>query len=133
MGSAVIIASIGDRLPRGIFMLGGAALYGSGVVAFAASPWFNVSMLLMIIIGLANVCCHALVQTVLQTYSPPEFRGRTMSMFQLSNVVMTVGSILLGALATLAGTQWAVALMGGAGALTMLGIYLTMPSAWRIR
>jgi MFS family permease len=129
----VIIASIGDRLPRGIFMLGGASLYGIGVVSFAASPWFNVSMLLMIIIGLANVCCHALVQTVLQTYAPPEFRGRTMSMFQLSNVVMTAGSILLGALATLAGTQWAVALMGGAGVLAMLCIHLTLPSAWRIR
>jgi MFS family permease len=133
LGSAVIIASIGDRLPRGIFMLGGASLYGIGVVSFAASPWFNASMVLMIIIGLANVCCHALVQTVLQTYAPPEFRGRTMSMFQLSNVVMTAGSILLGALATLAGTQWAVALMGGAGVLAMLCIHLTLPSAWRIR
>jgi len=133
LGSAVIIASFGDRLPRGMFMLGGAALYGVGVVAFAASPWFQLSMLLMIVIGLANVCCHALVQTVLQTYSPPEFRGRTMSLFQLSNVVMTAGSIVLGALATLAGTQWAVALMGGAGALALLAVHLTLPRAWRIR
>jgi MFS family permease len=133
LGSAVIIASFGDRLPRGMFMLGGAALYGLGVVAFAASPWFHVSMLLMIIIGLANVCCQALVQTVLQTYSPPEFRGRTMSMFQLSNVVMTVGSILLGALATLAGTQWAVALMGGMGVVAMLAIHFALPKAWQIR
>ena len=127
LGSAVIIATVGERLPRGMFMLGGAALYGLGVVAFASSPWFHLSMVLMIIIGLANVCCHALVQTVLQTYSPPEFRGRTMSMFQLSNVVMTVGSILIGALATLAGTQWAVVLMGGAGSLAILAIHLTLP------
>jgi len=133
LGSAVIIASFGDRLPRGKFMLGGAALYGFSVVGFAASPWFQVSMLLMIVIGLANVCCHALVQTVLQTYSPPEFRGRTMSMFQLSNVVMTAGSIAIGALATFAGTQWAVALMGGAGALAILATHLSLPSAWRIR
>ena len=133
LGSAVMIAAIGERLPRGMFMLGGAALYGFGVVAFAASPWFHISMGLMIVIGLANVCCHALVQTVLQTYSPPEFRGRTMSMFQLSNVVMTVGSIVIGALATAVGTQWAVILMGGAGALAMLAIHLTLPRAWQIR
>ena len=129
LGSAVIIATVGERLPRGMFMLGGAALYAVGVVAFASSPWFQFSMALMIIIGLANVCCHALVQTVLQTYSPPEFRGRMMSMFQLSNVVMTVGSILIGALATMAGTQWAVILMGGAGSLAILAIHLTLPSA----
>ena len=133
LGSAVMIAAIGERLPRGMFMLGGAALYGVGVVAFAASPWFHISMGLMIVIGLANVCCHALVQTVLQTYSPPEFRGRTMSMFQLSNVVMTVGSMVIGALATAVGTQWAVILMGGAGALAMLAIHLTLPRAWQIR
>jgi MFS family permease len=133
LGSAVMIAAIGERLPRGMFMLGGAALYGFGVVAFAASPWFHISMGLMIVIGLANVCCHALVQTVLQTYSPPEFRGRTMSMFQLSNVVMTVGSMVIGALATAVGTQWAVILMGGAGALAMLAIHLTLPRAWQIR
>lgn len=133
LGSAVMIAAIGERLPRGMFMLGGAALYGLGVVAFAASPWFQVSMALMIVIGLANVCCHALVQTVLQTYSPPEFRGRTMSMFQLSNVVMTVGSMAIGALAAGVGTQWAVILMGGAGAFAMLGIHMTLPRARQIR
>jgi MFS family permease len=104
-----------------------------GVVAFAASPWFHISMALMIVIGLANVCCHALVQTVLQTYSPPEFRGRTMSMFQLSNVVMTLGSVTIGALATGVGTQWAVVLMGSGGALAMLAIHLALPQAWRIR
>ncbi len=133
LGSAVIIASFGDRLPRGMMMLGGAGLYGVAVAAFAASPWFHVSMFLMIVIGLANVCCNALVQTVLQTYSPAEFRGRTMSVFQLNNVVMTVGSMALGALATLAGTQWAVALMGGAGALALLAVHLSLPRAWRIR
>ena len=56
-----------------------------------------------------------------------------MSMFQLSNVVMTVGSMVIGALATAVGTQWAVILMGGAGALAMLAIHLTLPRAWQIR
>jgi MFS family permease len=133
LGSAVIIAFFGDRMPRGIFMLGGAMLYGISVVAFSASPWFPLSMVLMVIVGFANVYCHALVQTVIQTYSPAEFRGRTMSIFQLSQVVMTVGSMLIGALATLAGTQWAVVLMGAAGAVAMFGIHLALPRAWRIR
>jgi len=46
---------------------------------------------------------------------------------------MTFGSMLLGTLATVVGTQWAVGLMGAAGALVMLLIHLTMPRAWRIR
>jgi MFS family permease len=133
LATAVIIAAFGDRMPRGLFMLGGVALYGISVVAFAGSPWFQVSMLLMVVVGFANVCSHALVQTVIQTYSPSEFRGRTMSVFHMSNVVLTLGSMLIGALATLAGTRAAVALMGTVGALAMLAIHLALPRARHIR
>jgi MFS family permease len=114
-------------------MLGGVALYGAGVVAFAASPWFELSIALMVIVGFANVCSHALVQTVIQTYSPPEFRGRAIALFHMSQVVMTVGSMAIGSLAAIWGTEWAVALMGAAGVLAMLGVHVTLPRAWRIR
>ena len=133
LGSAVMITGFGDRMPRGKIMLGGAALYGLGAAAFAFSPWFEVSMFLMVIIGLANVCSHALVQTVIQTYSLPEFRGRTIALFHMSQVVMTVGSMIIGSLAALSGAQWAVVLMGSMGALAMFGIHLALPRAWHIR
>jgi MFS family permease len=133
LGSAVVIAGFGDRMPRGIFMLSGVAIYGVSLVAFAASPWFSLSMALMVIVGFTNVCSHALVQTVIQTYSPSELRGRTMAIFQLGQVVMTVGSILIGSLAAFWGARWAVALMGTAGALATLAIHLLLPRAWRIR
>jgi predicted MFS family arabinose efflux permease len=133
LGSAVIITSFGDRMPRGLFMLGGVTLYGLSVMVFAASPWFNLSMVLMIIVGFANVCSHALVQTVLQTYAPPEFRGRTIALFHMGQVVMTVGSMFVGALAAFWGTQWAVASMAAAGALAMLAIHITLPRTSRIQ
>jgi MFS family permease len=133
LGSAVMIAFFGDRMPRGIFMLGGVGLYGLSVVAFSASPWFQLSVALMVIVGFANVCSHALVQTVIQAYSPSEFRGRMMSIFHMSNVVFTVGSMLIGALATLWGAQWASALMSAAGALAMVAIHVAIPSARHIR
>ena len=133
LGSAMMIATFGDRMPRGLFMLGGVALYGLGVVAFAASPWFQLSMALMIIVGFANVCSHALVQTVIQSYSPAEFRGRAIALFHMSQVVMTVGSMAIGSLAAIIGTEWAVVLMASAGALAMLGMHIALPQAWRIR
>ena len=133
LGSAVVIAGFGDRMPRGIFMLAGVAVYGVSLVAFAASPWFSLSMALMVIIGFTNVCSHALVQTVVQTYSPSELRGRTMAIFQLGQVVMTVGSIIIGSLAAFCGAPWAVALMGTAGALAMVAIHIMLPRAWAIR
>ncbi len=133
LGSALMIATFGDRMPRGLFMLGGVALYGIGVVAFAASPWFHLSILLMVVVGFANVCSHALVQTVIQSYAPAEFRGRAIALFHMSQVVMTVGSMAIGSLAAVSGTEWAVVLMSTAGVLAMLGIHFALPRAWQIR
>jgi MFS family permease len=131
--SAIILASFGDRIPRGSFMLGGVIVNGLGVMVFAFSPWFNLSLLMMVVAGCTTVCSHALVQTVLQTYSPPEFRGRTIALFHMGQVVFTLGSMLIGTLAALWGTQWAVAVMGGAGIVAMLAIQLMLPRTWHIR
>jgi len=133
LGSAMMIATFGDRMPRGLFMLGGVALYGVSVVAFAVSPWFHLSIVLMVVVGFANVCSHALVQTVIQSYAPAEFRGRAIALFHMSQVVMTVGSMAIGSLAAICGTEWAVVLMSTAGTLAMLGIHFTLPRAWQIR
>jgi hypothetical protein len=73
------------------------------------------------------------VQTVIQSYSPAEFRGRAIALFHMSQVVMTVGSMAIGSLAAVSGTQWAVVLMASAGALAMLGMHIALPQAWRIR
>jgi MFS family permease len=133
VGSAVLIASLGDRLPRGLLMLGGVTLYGFSVVAFAASPAFRLSLGLMTIVGLAHVTSYALVQTVIQTYSPAAFRGRTMAIFHMGSVVVTLGSMLAGALAALVGARWAAAAMGAAGALLTITIGAALPHARRIR
>jgi MFS family permease len=131
--SAILIASVGDRLPRGLLMMGGVMFYGLSVAVFSASPWFKLSFLLMMIVGLFHVSSHALVQTVIQSYSPREFRGRTMAIYHQSHVILMLGSILIGALAEILGARTAMASMAVIGALTMAGIYLAMPAARLIR
>jgi predicted MFS family arabinose efflux permease len=131
--SAVLLASFGDRLPRGLLMLGGVTAYGLSVVAFAASSSFRLSLGLMTLVGFAHVSSHALVQTVIQTYSPSAFRGRTMAIFHMSSVVLTLGSMLAGTLAALVGARWAVASMGATGALIMVTIAVVLPRARLIR
>jgi MFS family permease len=131
--SSVLIASFGDRVPRVNFMLGGVTLYGFVVMAFSASPWFKLSVVLMGIIGVVHVTSHALAQTVIQTYSPSEFRGRTMALFHMTHVVLLVGGILIGALSSFVGAQWAAALMSTVGALAVIAIYVAAPRARHIR
>ena len=87
----------------------------------------------MTIVGFAHVSSYALVQTVIQTYSPSAFRGRTMAIFHMSSVVLTLGSMLAGTLAALVGARWALASMGAAGALLTVMIGVALPQARRIR
>jgi len=131
--SSVFIASCGDRLPRINLMLAGVALYGLVIVAFAASLWFELSLVLMGVVGIVHVTSHALAQTVIQTYSPSEFRGRTMAIFHMTHVVLLVGGILIGALSSIVGAPWAAASMSIAGTLSMIGIYVALPRARLIR
>jgi len=133
LGSSVLVASIGDRLPRGILMLGGVTLYGVAVVAFAASPWFPLSVALMVIAGFFHVSSHTLTQVVVQSYTPAEFRGRTMGVLQQTHMVQLIGGMAMGALASVAGAPSAIAAMAVAGALAMIAIALTVPTARRIR
>ena len=65
------------------------------------------------------------------TYSPSAFRGRTMAIFHMSSVVLTLGSMLTGTLAALVGAWWAA--MGVAGALFMVTIGVALPRARLIR
>jgi MFS family permease len=129
LSSSVLIASLGDRLPRGIVMLGGVVLYGISVIAFSLSPWFKLSFPLMILVGLFHVASHALVQTVVQSYSSSEFRGRVMSLYHQTHFVHTMGSVLIGTLASLWGAQLAVGSMAAMGALSMVIIHVTIPRA----
>jgi MFS family permease len=131
--SAVTIASLGDRLPKGMMMVGGALTYGCMLVAFSTSHWFLASALLMILIGLSNVLCNALVQTVVQAHSPSEIRGRVMGVFQQREVLNTLGSMAIGALAAGWGAPWALGAMGATCALGAVAVYLFIPHVRTIR
>ncbi|HKA32594.1 MAG TPA: MFS transporter [Candidatus Binatia bacterium] len=133
LASAFAIASLGDRLSRGPLMLGGVALYGLSVAAFAVSPWFHLSFGLMILVGAAHVSSHALVQTVIQTYSSAEFRGRTMAAFSMNQVVFMLGSLAIGSLASIWGARWAMAGMSAAAVVAMIAVFFALPRARQIR
>jgi MFS family permease len=131
--SSILIASLGNRLPKGRFMVGGAFTYGALLIVFAASHWLVVSVVLMVVIGLVNVWCNALVQTVVQANAPSEIRGRVMGVYQQRDLAVTAGSMLIGALAAASSAPAAVAAMGAACAVGAATIALAIPHVRTIR
>lgn len=131
--SSGLIASIGHKMVRGRVMLQSSMLYGCVLVIFAFSSWFPLSIAMMIAAGLFHVHANALVHTVVQSHSPPEFRGRAMAMFNMIQLLSTAGSMLIGVVAMGLGPRWAVALHGVAGTIAIVAMYVAMPYARRIK
>jgi MFS family permease len=87
----------------------------------------------MAVIGLCHVSSHALVQTVIQAYSPREYRGRAMALFHMTQVLLLLGGLVIGALSALIGAPWAAALMSILGTLCMIALYVLAPAVRHIR
>jgi MFS family permease len=131
--SAAMITLAGHRLERGKVMLDSSLAYGAAIVIFAFTPWYWLSLVIMIAAGSCHVHANALVNTVVQSYSSAEYRGRTMALFNMSQMLSTAGSMLIGLLASALGPRGAVAAMAVAGALAIVLLILTMPHARKIK
>jgi MFS family permease len=133
LASAALLASAGDRLPKGLLMMSAGFLYGFIVAAFAASGWFVLSVAIMFAAGICQVGCNALVQTIIQAHSPPQFRGRVMALFSLNHVLSMAGGVVVSALAVAVGPRWAITLMGFTGATGIALLYLRNPRVRYLR
>ena len=76
---------------------------------------------------------HTLVQTVIQSYSPPGFRGRAIAIFHMNQVLLLLGGMLIGALSAAIGAPWAAAVMSIVGTLCMVVLFIFDPKARTIR
>ena len=86
----------------------------------------------MVLAGLSHVYCNVLVNTIVQTYSPAEFRGRSMAIFGMHQAIITLGAMLYGVLSTIEGVRWSVASMAIAGIISMIALNMAIPQARQI-
>jgi hypothetical protein len=56
-----------------------------------------------------------------------------MAIFHMTQVILVVGAMFIGALASMIGARWATISMSVAGTFAMLAIWLLMPRARRIQ
>jgi len=124
---AVTVASLGNAGRQGLLMLIGATVFGVSTFWFAVSAWFPLSLFLMGINGLSADSYATQAQSLLQTYTPPEFRGRVMGVYLMNRGLVPMGSLLIGSLAEAFGAPRAVELMGSLCALLALWALISRP------
>ena len=103
--AALMLAQFGDALPRGRLVRLAALLQPGLLIAFSASRWLPLSLLLIGIAGWAGVTTMALTNTLIQAIVPDLLRGRVMSVFTLLLMGLSpMSGMLVGGLAQVVGS-----------------------------
>ena len=111
--AALILARLGDFKYKGKLLVFSSIIFSISLILFSLSKTYFISLIALILIGGASVTATGLINTLLQTLVPDEFRGRAMSAFMLTFAgFMPFGNLLAGTLAHIWGVSLTV-LIGG--------------------
>ena len=113
LAGAIFLASRETLIKLGRIIPAASAIFGAGLVVLSFTKYFPVSLLLMIIIGLGLMLQTASSNTILQTITEDDKRGRVMSFYTIAIMgTAPFGSLLAGSLAKVIGTPHTI-LIGG--------------------
>ncbi len=129
----IFLASLGNTQRKNWLLLGMIILFGITLFLFAMSPIYIVSLVILFFTGVGFTGFISMGTTVLQITTPPELRGRMMSLWLIGAAVHYIGAWPLGTVGEYYG--WPMSL--GGGALIMLAFVLWLgifrPTLRRLR
>jgi MFS family permease len=110
---ALYLASRETVLTLGRIIPAAAALFGTGLIVLSFSSNFLLSIVLMVFIGLGAMMHAAASNTIIQTITEDDKRGRVMSFYTMAIMgTAPFGSLLAGWLAKIANTETAIFIGG---------------------
>ena len=117
MGLGALIAALGvvARLsPSDGGVLAAGSIFSVLLLLVAFIPWYLVVLLVLLVLGVANVTYSTMVNTTLQLHSDEAYRGRVLSLYTLLFAGTTpIGGAVTGWLADVWGIRVAVAIEAG--------------------
>jgi len=106
---ALFLASRKSVVKLGRIVPASAILFGSALLGLSFSRLFPISLVLMVFIGLGMMMQTAASNTILQTITDDDKRGRVMGFYSMSIMgTAPFGSLMAGGLAKVIGTPWTI-------------------------
>jgi MFS family permease len=125
---ALAVATLGAKLPRGRILQLGQLAFAISLLVFALNRIFPLSLLILMVLGFSMITYMTTANTVLQSTTPPELRGRVMSVWTLVAFGLTpLGSLQAGTVATFFGAPIALAVGAVICAAIGVGVELLTP------
>jgi MFS family permease len=130
---AVYLASRESVMKLGRLIPAATALLSAGLVAMAFNTSFLLSMFLMFFTGLGMMAQTAASNTIIQTITDDDKRGRVMSLYTMALMgTAPFGSLLAGWMAKLLGTPWTIFIGGAVCLIGALVFYKKLPALKKI-
>jgi MFS family permease len=134
IGAALVALWLASRpIARraGVAMFAGVAVYGAATVVFGLSKSFVLSLLMLVVLGGADMVSVYVRQTLMQIVTPDDMRGRVASVsFLFIGASNELGEFESGVTARLFGPV-AAAVLGGVASLTVTGLWARLFPALR--
>lgn len=129
---SLALAFLGDFRRKGLLLLSFIFLFGLGLALFSNSESLYLSLLFLFIVGGVSIGCFTLTNTLVQSNTAHEVRGRVMSIYTMTWSVETFGALPIGALAETVGVSLAVSAGGLFLALLAIVALILVPSLRRL-
>ena len=118
----IYLASLGNARHKNWLLLGMIILFGVSLFFFALTPIYILSLVLLFFTGVGFTGFISMGTTVLQMTTPPELRGRMMSLWLIGAAMHYIGAWPLGTV----GEYWGWPMSLGGGAIAMLAFVLVL-------
>ena len=121
------LAALVNLRRKGLILLLGGIAQGVGLIFFAASSFYPLSLFMLAFVGAANTVFMTLNNTTIQEMITDQVRGRVMSLREVSLGLGPSGSLITGAIAVILGAPLALGFTGGLSITVLLSILIALP------
>jgi MFS family permease len=121
--SLTFLASVGERWDRAMLLWVTTTVTPIFLIIFYNSSVFWLSVILLGLTGAGQVSFRTISRVIIQVEAPRELLGRVMSVFNMDQGMRSVGSVVMGAFATLFGASLGLALTAGVSLIVTTALF----------
>jgi MFS family permease len=126
---AMVTAYFAQRERRAMLWLHSGLLMSLGVLALAFAPSLALALPVLFAVGLGTLASMGATNTLIQTLSPDDVRGRALSIYTMIAIgVVPLGALLDGAVASVVGLRPTFAVAGALCTILFAAIWLFRPA-----